>query len=495
MKKTTGLGIRIDQQEQTIAAVSRSDGHTWMVEDLSNAREGSPPPRDLAQLMARNPQAVTWLLPNDLAKASVINLPPLKGREQSRAVAGWVARSEESTPDAFTMAWRRVGRARKKSEAPQQQVFVLYARKKEIEDQLAGELAATVQPGRMLPGFMILDQFYRMTHRQESGGEAWNLVFLGKHENFLVVSRDDCLLLARGLPFDMSEGTDSDKYVERLATEIDRSGFYIRQGEHSPSIAKIVVAGDPDLADRLVKNLQGYSSTPAETWTIGEHFTWGERAIPSESYIPLMAAALSLEKPAYNLLPEPGRGFFGPAFRRRALVAVGALGIGLLPVLLVGSTLTARVQEGYLIKAKQRLETAREEAAEAAEIYKQQRLLLSRRDYIQSFHRQRPDLESVLLRIGALAPAEIRFRNLEINEDDLGKTRLTLTGESRAPTSGAAQAAFLTFQKALEKVDFLETYTEPIKLEISGEDQDRGESPRTLFKLKYILVTDHAEEG
>jgi len=495
MKKRTGFGIRIDKQEQTVTAVSRLDQHTWTVEDLSNAREGSAPPRDLAQLMARNPQVVTWLLSNDLAKATVINLPLLKGREQARAVAGWVTRSEESTTDAFSLAWRPVGHVRNKSEAPQQNFFVLYARKKEIENQLAGELATAVQPGRMLPGFMVLDQFYRLAHPEKSHNGGLNLVFLGKHENFLVVSQKHCPILSRALPFDLSEGTEIENYVERLATEIERSGFCVRQGEHCPGIDKTIVAGDPALTSLLVHYLKSNSNTPAETWEIDKHFSWDERIIPPESFIPLMAAAISLEQSSYNLLPESRRGFFGPVFRRRALVAAGSLGIGLLPVLLVGSTLTARVQEGYLIKAKQRLETAREEAAEAAEIYKQQRLLLSRRDYIQSFRRQRPDLESILLRIGALAPAEIRFRNLEINEDDLGKTRLTLTGESRAPTSGAAQAAFLTFQKALEKVDFLETYTEPIKLEISGEDKDRGESPRTLFKLKYILVTDHAEEG
>jgi len=495
MKKKIGFSVRVDQQEQTLAAVSRSGPDSWNVDDLSTSKEGTKPPQQLLQPMVKNHESVTWLMPNDLATASVITLPPLKGKELTRAVTGYIARNEQGSAENFSISWNALASSGAKTENPRQLVFALYSEKKEINEQLGTPLALGIKPARMTTGFMVLDQFYRMTHPAGEITGALNLVFLGQHENFLVISRDDCPVLTRGLPFDLSEDGESEQYLDQLATEIDRSGFYVRQGEHSPSVAKIIVAGNPELADRLVNTLQIRSDIPAETWDISTHFQWGDRPIPSESFIPLMAAALSVEKFPYNLLPEIKRSFLGPKFRRRALVAAGSLAVALLPVLLLGGAVTAKVQEGYLEKANQRLDLARLEAEEAAEVYKKQRLLISQQNYIQTFLASRPDLESILLKIGSLAPAEVQFRDLRVNEDELGKTRLTITGESKAATSSQAHAAFIKFQQALEGSDFLVTYTEPIKLEINGESSGKDDNPRTVFRMKFLLITDQPEEG
>ncbi len=495
MKKGTGFSIRVDQSEQTHAAVRKTGPQSWEVLDLGTAREGTPLPRAFVQGVSQYPRASTWLIPNDLAQVGVLPLPQLKGKELTRAVLGWVAREEKANVDSFAVSWHALPRSETAKKYDRQQVFALYAEHKEIDVQLAGTTAQTAPPGRMLPPFMILDQFFRHTHPEGFPDGTWNLVYLGRHENFLVVGRQDCPLLTRALPFDLSEGHESDQYLDQLVTEIDRSGFYVRQTENSPEVAKIIVAGDPQLAARLVANLKNRTETPSETWDLAPYFSWGKREVSSESFIPLMAAALSLEPTPYNLLPEPKRSLLGPKARHRLLVATGSAAVALLPVILVGSTLTAKVQEGYLRKARERLDIARLDAQDAAEAYKKQRLQLTRQDYLTSFAASRPDLEAVLLEIGAMAPPEVRFRDLQITEDDLGKTRLILMGESGAPTSGQAQSAFIAFQKALDQAPFLETYMEPVRLEIDNDAHGTSDRPHTIFQLKYILVTDQSRES
>lgn len=495
MSKHTGYSVRIDKNEQTIAAVARTGPQAWEVAELANAREGTPPPQSLAHDMARQHEAVTWLLPNDLATAAVIPLPPLKGKELARAVTGWVAREEKGLPGDYAVSWSTLPRTKDKSEDPRQTVFALHAELKEIQEQMSLPLARQVTPARMLPSFMVLDRFFRLVQPAPTDDRAWTLVFLGRHENFLLIARNDCLLMTRALPFDLSDGDEREQYVEQLATEVDRSAFFVRQGSHNSGLARIVVAGDPLLTGSLAAALGDRTDIPAEVWNIADHFTWGERAVSAEALVPLMAAALSLETVPYNLLPEAKRSLLSPRTRRRLLVAAGTAGVALLPVIVVGSAVTAKVQEGYLNRARQRLDTARVEAQEAADIYKQQRLLLSQQNHIRDFRQERPDLEAILLRIGAMAPREVMFRDLRISEDDLGKTRLMLTGESEAATSSQAQAAFLAFQKALESAPFLQVYTEPIKLEISGESTDNEARPRTIFQMKFLLVSEPTREG
>lgn len=495
MNKSTGFSIRVDQQEQTLAAVGRADNGIWPVRELISARDGSIPPQELTQAMARNRDKVLWMMPNDLAKSAVIPLPQLKGKEMTRAVRGWVAREEQGVADDYSITWRVLPKTEDTDSELKQKVFVLYGEEAEVQDQIATPLAQTIMPGRMLPGFMVLDEFHRMTRGQEHESGSWNLVFLGTNEKFLLISSPHSPLLTRGLPFDLSEGAESDQYVQQLATEIDRSGFYVRQGDHSGGIVKTIVAGDPVLAAKLVDQLEIRSEVPAETWDTSKYFDWGHREIPCDAMIPLMAAAMSLDKSANNMLPDIKRSLVSPKARRKMLVAAGSVGLALLPVLVVGSAITAKVQEGYLKNARGRLDIARMEAGEAAEIYKRHRLLLSRQNYIQSFHEERPDLEAILSHLGAMAPSEVQFRDLRVTEDDLGQTKLTLTGWSEAPTSRRAHEAFLDFQEALDDSPLLESYMEPLRLAFDTNSATGLDRPQTVFQMKYMLVSKQNPEG
>ena len=171
--------------------------------------------------------------------------------------------------------------------------------------------------------------------------------------------------------------------------------------------------------------------------------------------------------------------------------------MALLPVILVGSTLTAKVQEGYLRKARERLDVARLDAQDAAEAYKKQRLQLTRAGLS---HLPLPPLGRIWKRCSSRSepwpPPRLRFRDLQITEDDLGKTRLLLMGESGAPTSGKAQSAFIAFQKAPG------TGSVPGNLhgtcpagKSTTMPTEHPIRPHTIFQLKYILVTDQNRES
>ena len=487
-KNLTGYCIRVNDRENTLAAVTPLEPGLWQVDDLVLAKGGTMPSQNLVNTMARNGDNLTWLMPNELAEGSVMKLPSLKGKELGRAVMGTIARQEKAQAEDFFISWQALP-APKGGTGAGQQVFALHARKSDIAEQLDHHLAHATAPRRLLPPFLVLDEFFRFTRCDPLEDNTWNLVFLGEHENFLVVGNHDSVILTRPLPFDLGDGEPDEQYLNRLATEIERSGFFIKQGDLGQGMDRTLVAGDHKLANRLVAVLGERSGVPAEAWDIARNFQWSQREpIPDSALIPLMAAAMVRHPGPYNLLPSVGRTWFGPQARRRTLVAATTLGTALLPVLIIGSTVTAKVQESYLQRATQRLETARQEAAQAADIYTQQKVLNTQQDFLVRYRQDRPDLEQVLVQVGTMAPREILLKNLKISQDDLGKTRLTIVGQSEAPTSSQAHAAFLRFQDALDQAPFLEKYTEPLQLEISGDDLAEQEHPRTLFKMKYILA-------
>jgi hypothetical protein len=494
-KPLTGYGIRVDERENTLAATTPVEPGLWQVDELIMAKGGTLVPPSLLATMAKNGEGTTWLMPNDLAEPSLLKLPALKGKELQRAVEGTIARQEKADIEQFFLSWEALDPADGKQGGAGSQVFVLHARQEDIDAQMEHHLATSVVPGRLLPGFMILDQFFRFTRCDPLEDSAWTLVFLGQHENFLVMGNKDSVILTRPLPFDLNETEHDDQYIARLATEVERSGFFIQQGELGKGMDRILVAGDPDLVKRLVEALNERSGVPAESWDISRSFQWSEGEVPSSAYMPLMAAALSRRPSQYSLLPGTRRILFGPKTRRRAMVAACALGTALLPVLIIGSTVTAKIQESYLERARARLDIATVEAAEAAEIYRQQRLLQTQEEYLDRFHVQRPDLQEILMQVGAMAPQEILLRNLKISTDDMGKTRLTLVGESQAPTSSKAHAAFIKFQEALDQAPFLEKYTEPLQLEISGDNLSEQEDPPHQFQVEVHPGPDLGRGG
>jgi len=103
---------------------------------------------------------------------------------------------------------------------------------------------------------------YRRYGLKDESLEGWNIVFVGKDDHFLCVSTPSGMLITRPLPADLSEGENSEEYLDRLATEVDRSIFFARQTEFNPNIERIVVCGDSELAQNLVERLKDETSVP-----------------------------------------------------------------------------------------------------------------------------------------------------------------------------------------------------------------------------------------
>ena len=348
----------------------------------------------------------------------------------------------------------------------------------------------------MLPGYLALDGLFRKIGPESQGLKTWNLVFVGGRERFLCVSTDRSQLLTRTLPMDLSEGADTEGYVARLATEVERSGFFARQTEFSSEVERTIVCGDPNLAGPLVQKLNQDSTIPAVHWQLEKHFDWGGHSFDADLLEPLAGAVLGLDPAPLNLKPVSGRVLLNQALQKKLILVAGSLAGTLVPLLLVGGMLTAQIQDRYLEQARQRLQTATEKAARAEEVYRAQQILQAKQKQILRFAGTLPDLEAVLLKLASLTPGQVVFRSLEISERPGGKFPLHVQGESQAATAVAAHESFLKLFGSLSDCDFLVPLDEPSILNITTQGVGGRAGKKTIFSLDYKLVPPgSAREG
>ena len=489
MKKSWGFSLLKRGDQLVSLGVSQQGQTLWRIELLSrNSAEGGPP-TGLARAMSRSPETVTWLVPNELTRISLTTFPRLGTKEMRRAMAGWVAREEGNTPDDWSISSRVISEPGKRSgKDPIDEVFLLYAPRHEVEAILEQSLAWGFDPGRLLPGFLALDAFYRKVGPESQSIKAWNLVFVGEQDRFLCVSTDRSQLLNRPLPVDLSDGADTGEYVARLATEVERSGFFARQTEFSSEVERTIVCGDPNLAGPLVEKLNQDSSIPAVHWQVEKHFEWGGHPFDADLLVPLAGAALGLRRIPFNLKPAAGRTLINKALQKKLALVAGAVIGPLVPLLLVGGVLTTQIQDRYLDRARQHLQTATEKATRAEEVYRAQQVLQAKQEQIRRFAGTLPDLEAVLLRLASLTPGRVLLRSLEINEKPDGKFTLNIQGESEASTAVAAHESFLELLDSLSACDFLVPLDEPSALNITAQGADGRGSKKTIFSLDYQLV-------
>lgn len=442
---------------------------------------------ELAKPMQTPETPIAWLLPDDRVKSYISTFPRLGRKELARVVPGWVAREEGGTAAEWVLDWRILTGGRFTAQDQQQELHLLYAAREVIDTAASRAAALQIRPTLMLPPFVVLDQFFR-THGPGAGDlSAWNLVFLGDRVSFLCISMRETLLLTRTLPLDLSGGSDPTEYLGRLATEVDRSISFARQTEQSPEVQKVLVCGDAKRATALVERMDRELSTPAEVWRLDELFEGLDPRDEPELQLALLAAVLAGTGCDYDLGPHSGRHLLGRRGRRRAVVAAASFGVTLLPVLIVGSWITGRVQDAYLDQARVRLAEVSQEAQIAEDRYEIQRILLARQTRINRFREKNLDYEAVLLRIADLTPDPIVYDDLRIRELPDGRVFIELEGTSSARTAEAAQQAFLELQDALGRCDFL-SGVEPNRLEILGENGRDRALNSTVFSMEYQLL-------
>ncbi len=492
MSLTNGFGLVHRGDEGQAVEVEATGQGTWRLVAHHAIADAEGWPDDLARDLGRSGRRITWLLPEDQVTCTQTPMPRLKQRELKRAVGGWVARQDGGAPADWAVSWRTFSSTTGSSDS--QQVAMAYARAGDIAAQASEAEELGVDPGVMLPPSLILDQFFRAAAPDRVKLNVWNLVFVGGSANVLCVANNDGLLLTRPLPGKLIDG-DDDEYLDRLATEVDRSIFFARQTAGSPQVDGVYLCGDPDLADALRARLQESSGVPCQHWRLDEVVDCGGQAVAPDNQLLIMAAALATGQVQYNLAPRSRQGLLSEAARRRLLVGVGAAAVAVVPLLIVGGLITDQVQDRYLEQARDDLVNATDRAELAASIYERQRLLRAREDHLLQHEATRHDLDGVLRELAGAAPGAVRFRELQLLRDPAG-VLLRLTGTSSAREVSDAQQAFMEFQQAVTALPSVRPLGEPRQLQIGEVDGDGRIEQTVVFTMECRLQLPlNGEEG
>lgn len=494
MKEQSGFAIQQHPDETTFLEVTASAADRWRVSAHETDHAGAGPSSGLAKSLAEAREQALWILPNDEVKTALATFPKLGRRELARALPGWIAREEGGAPEDWVLDSKAVAGQAGRAATEQQDIFLLYTSRRVVENTQARAADWKIPSPGLLPGFMILDQFFRNHGPESSTLGVWNLVFLGRRDNFMCISTREHPLLVRPLPADLSEGKDRLEYLGRLTTEVDRSVSFARQTENSPQVERIIVCGQSELAHDLVRHMEQEMATPAQVWDLQSHFEGVYDRQDPDLLLPMAAAALAFGERQFNLGPKQRREWPGPRARRRILLGTGTAAAALVPLLLVGGLVTLKVQDAYLLEARGRLPEATANSIRAGDVYQAQRILLAREVRMNRFVAKSPDFQSVLLRIAALTPAEVVYDDLRIRERPDGRYFLQLEGTAVAGTAQQAQQAFLTLLASLNECDFMAGAGEPKQMKIAGAKRDNRPVKSTFFSLEYQLLPPRTRE-
>ena len=275
MSVNRGLSLEIRREAIVAVAATGSQTGPWRLDALQTVSTGQRPGTALTAALAESDRRALLLMPNDRAGTAVTALPRLKSSELKRAVAGWVARETGSQARGDGRQLAGPARPQRRRRAAQD-VFMVHARREAARPGRGGPAlgseagaGAAVVPGarRVLPPG-------RSRRRDAAGLEPG----LRRRQHQLPLRLDRRVAAAGAAPAERPlPGERPDEYLDRLATEVERSVFFARQTEASPEIERLVVCGDPALAGGLVQRLDRDSSIPAAHWSLPDHFE-SERA-------------------------------------------------------------------------------------------------------------------------------------------------------------------------------------------------------------------------
>ncbi len=489
MKNTAGTCLFREAEDESLQALVVEPGSEKPLRLLWRG----PVPTDPQQQRQISPvfkdrENIIQLVPDDQVELYQVNLPWLPSKQLKQVVNSTLVRDQGGIVGDWAFSYR-ILEERKKTAKNEGQLHlsIAYTQQKNVDAELAPALAAQLRPGCMLPGYLVLDQFFRQQHPYGQDGKSWSLVFLGRRSRFVCISNPASMLMTRALPADLSDNDLNDEYLGQLATEIERSLFFAQQAERGLKVDRVVLCGVPEQVAQLSRQIQEESNVTAEAWAIEDLFENTEGDLDPDLLIPLAAAATTGQMPQFNLLPVPRRQIFSAPNRRRCLIGATAAAVAVIPLLLVGGSLTKQVQESYLEKAQHRLPIAAERTDRATSSYHQHQILLAQEANIQKFAVQQPNLAELLVEIAAVTPSEVTYKDLRIQRDAEGAYTLSLIGESVAKTGAQAQKSFMAFWAALNTYQSLVSHGEPSQLQITEQDKSDGGGIKVLFRVTYDI--------
>jgi hypothetical protein len=482
----TRSAASISFQGETLAGlrIVTSDERPYRVAWL--ASRGADEVLDARELAAAAGR-VCLVLGGDDVHHLVIPLPPMAAKLRPTAIRGVIVREKGGVAndwiaDSTALPDRDVQR-----HASRQDFSTIFARNDVMRQHLGRAHAVGARPTLARPGYAALDDLFRKHRPADPNLRGWNVVHVGRAARFVCVGEPGGLLFSRPLPEDLSRGTEIDEYINRLATEVERSNFFAHQAERSLAVGQIAVCGDADLADALAARLAEASETPVLRWRPEDLFVWPDGETRSDLTLLLAGAVAGLDRVGAGLVPAEFRPHRGRQAGRYAHL-VGATGLtAAVPLLLAAGLWTESVQRDSL-RAMDRLD---EQLAQRAEItaaaYYQNRALSARDENLARYGRPRVDVESLLRDVAARTPTAVDYTDLTLREEPDGGYRLLLSGESHGHDGQVAQEVFLDLLDGLRGCDMLVPAAEPSFLELGAAEDIAVGGSRVVFSLEYSI--------
>ncbi len=448
-------------------------------------RRGDPlPPRVLRELSGQLGR-VCQVLPIDDVHHLIVPLPAMAPKLRAAAIRGVVTREKGGEPRDWVTTFTELPTQQGSRRGTRQDFSTYCVRTDIVRRHLARARELGVRPTVALPPFGLLDDLYRKHREVDPGVRGWNLVHLGRTARFLCVGEPGGLLFSRPLPEDLSRGAELAEYIDRLATEVERSNFFAQQAERSLHVDQVVVCGDVELADALAARLAERQFAVVR-WRPEDLFAWpGENARPE--LVLALAGAVAALGGGGNLLPSDARPDRARAARRHALGVVQA-SIGVAVPLLLGATLlTERVQRDALREMAARESDLLVRAQATATAYLQNRALVAREANLTRLDDADADLEGLLRDVAGLAPSAVVFQDLTLRRDPVGRYHLILSGVSHGHDGLRAHEVYLAFHAGLGAYPRLREVGEPSQLELAADDEDGAGGSRVSFTLEYVV--------
>jgi hypothetical protein len=485
LKKRSAASLQFRPDGVTAMRITTEASPSYRILWCEEARLEDPLPSRVQRELSGQFGGVCQVLPGEDVHHLIVPLPPLAPKLRAAAIRGVVVREKGGELRDWVTTFTELP-AREGSRRGGRQDFSTYCVRTEVvRRHLERARGLGVRPTVALAPFGLLDDLYRKHRVVDPAVNGWNLVHLGRTARFLCVGEPGGLLFSRPLPEDLSRGAELTEYIERLATEVERSNFFAQQAERSLRVDQVVVCGDAELADALTTRL-AERQFPVVRWRPEDLFAWPDDEPRPELLLAVSGAVAALGDGG-NLLPADVRPDRGRTVRRQVQLVVQTSVGAAVPLLFGAALLTEHIQRDALREMAQRENELLSRAQVTATAYLQNRALLAREANLTRLDDADADLEGLLRDIATLAPSAVVFQDLTLRRDPDGRYRLILSGESRGYDGMDAQEVYLGFHAGLGACSRLREVGEPAQLELAADDESSAGGSRVSFTLEYVV--------
>ncbi|MBN1164262.1 MAG: hypothetical protein JXB45_06765 [Candidatus Krumholzibacteriota bacterium] len=490
MKQRVGYSMDLNAEKALVLKIRDGrEKNSYTVEWIERLSPAAAPSGPVLRELSRPRIRLVQTLTSAQVTLLTARLPDMKTSAMANALQGIVVREKGGSFGDWVIDFKaNPEKDGKRHSEYKNRVTALYTPQDLVRKLYGAAREWGWEPTGMFPGYLALEQFLRFHQPEMVNADGWSLVYLGEGDRFMCVGNRQSLLFARGLPEDLSQGREEEEYFERLMTEIERSTFFAKQTDDQMVVDRIIICGKPSLADRLAERMTGRFPERITRWKPEDLFYIRQGEESWKYTLCLVAAAVSLWGPQYNLLPPEAKGGRARKIRRYALLAAGVWGVAVVPTILGGGLWTTRVQDKYLRNTEAAHRAWLNDRAESATTaYIHGHALRDCQGNLDRLVNSHPELDRLLMEVARRTPPGIVFEKLDIVDGSDHRFHLILRGRSMARDGARAQRNFLRLMESLGRCALLEEFKEPSRLEIAGTDDDDRAGSQAAFTLEYMI--------